>query len=201
MIKCSTLFKGLLISLVSISLLAPAYASAGWGDSRQDRRTDRRVDDRQDDRRYDRQDDRRYETRYGNRLVVITPRHRVFRNVRIVRIYGHAYHGYGHFMHDDDAWKWLAFTAITLKVLDMVDEQAQREHEAAQVKATNAALGEKIVWETETASGYVVTTKKGSNNSGLTCREFQQQIMVGGKTEDAYGTACLQADGSWKVAS
>lgn len=42
-------------------------------------------------------------------------------------------HGYDHFLHDNDAWKWLSFTAITLKVLDMVDEQAQREHEAAPV--------------------------------------------------------------------
>lgn len=200
------LLTAALISLFSIILLTPVYADAGWRqDNRQERRIDDQRDDRQSDRRFDRRDDRRdhrrYETRRGNRLTVITPRHRRFRNIIIVRPHGHAYHGYGHFRHDNDAWKWLSFTAITLKLLDMVDEQAQREHEAAQMKATTAVVGEKIVWETEAASGYVVTTKEGINNNGLTCREYQQTITVGGKNEEAYGTACLQADGSWKIAS
>ena len=31
------------------------------------------------------------------------------------------------------------------------------------------------------------------------CREFQQTITVGGKTERAYGRACRQPDGSWKI--
>jgi hypothetical protein len=32
-----------------------------------------------------------------------------------------------------------------------------------------------------------------------TCREFQQTITVGGTAQEAYGTSCLQPDGSWKV--
>jgi len=32
-----------------------------------------------------------------------------------------------------------------------------------------------------------------------TCREFQQTITIGGTTQEAYGTTCLQPDGSWKV--
>lgn len=32
-----------------------------------------------------------------------------------------------------------------------------------------------------------------------TCREFQQTITVGGTPQEAYGTTCLQPDGSWKV--
>ena len=31
------------------------------------------------------------------------------------------------------------------------------------------------------------------------CREFQQTITVGGKTERAYGRACRQPDGSWQI--
>jgi hypothetical protein len=31
------------------------------------------------------------------------------------------------------------------------------------------------------------------------CREFQQTITVGGQTQEAYGTACRQSDGSWKI--
>ena len=121
------------------------------------------------------------------------------RTVVVVRPHGHHYHGYGHWYDDDDAWKFLAFTAITLKILDNLNEQAQREHEAAQVKATTAPVGEQITWDTGDASGHVVTTRTGTGSSGLQCREFQQEITVGGKTEQAYGTACLQEDGSWKI--
>jgi hypothetical protein len=33
----------------------------------------------------------------------------------------------------------------------------------------------------------------------LTCREFQQSIVVDGQPQDAYGTTCQQPDGTWKV--
>jgi len=144
-------------------------------------------------------DHRHYELRGGKRLILATPRHRRYRDIFIVRPFGHSYFGYGHFFYDHDAWRWLAFSAITLKLLDMVDEQAQREHEAAQVRATTAEVGERIYWDTDDASGYVVTTREGTSSRGLTCREYQHTITVGGKTEEAYGTACLQPDGAWKI--
>jgi surface antigen len=31
------------------------------------------------------------------------------------------------------------------------------------------------------------------------CREFTQEIRVGGQTKESYGMACLQSDGSWRV--
>jgi len=37
------------------------------------------------------------------------------------------------------------------------------------------------------------------NDSGLYCREFSQTVRVGNKTNESYGTACLQPDGSWHV--
>lgn len=192
-------------------VLTPMTASAAIGrhddrqESREEQREKNRKADRHENRKDDRQDDRKDDRRYvkprhvNKKHVVVVPRKRSYRNIIVVRPHGHAYAGYGHHHHDDDAWKWLAFTAITLKLLDNLNEQAQREHEAAQVKATTAPVGEKIMWETDDSSGYVVTTKQGSTSDGLTCREFQQEITVGGKTEEAYGTACLQADGSWKI--
>lgn len=173
-------------------------------DDRQDNRDDRR-DDRQDNRD-DRRDDRR-DNRWGHNTVikkntiVVAPRKRVLRNnVVVVRTYGHSYYGYGHYDNDNDAVKWLAFTAITLKILDNINEAAQRKHEEAQIEATTAPVGEKIIWDEGDSSGYVVATKEGkSASSGLVCREFQQSITVGGETEDAWGQACLQEDGSWKI--
>lgn len=32
------------------------------------------------------------------------------------------------------------------------------------------------------------------------CREYQRRVTIGGKVQDSYGTACLQPDGSWKIA-
>lgn len=34
-------------------------------------------------------------------------------------------------------------------------------------------------------------------NTCLQEREYQMKVIVGGKEADAYGTACLQPDGSW----
>ncbi|MFT6987241.1 MAG: surface antigen [Psychromonas sp.] len=31
------------------------------------------------------------------------------------------------------------------------------------------------------------------------CREYRQTVMVGGKMQEAYGTACRQPDGSWLI--
>lgn len=37
------------------------------------------------------------------------------------------------------------------------------------------------------------------DKAGAYCREYQQTVTVGGKTEDAYGKACRQPDGTWKI--
>lgn len=33
------------------------------------------------------------------------------------------------------------------------------------------------------------------------CREFTREVDVGGQMQEAYGTACQQADGSWQIMS
>jgi hypothetical protein len=126
---------------------------------------------------------------------------RWYRDVWIVRPYGHRYPGYGHYYRDDDAYEWLAFTAITLAILDYLNEAQQREYEAAQIRATTAPVGERIFWRQGDADGYVVATREGTSVSGRYCREFQQEVTIGGRSEDAYGTACRNPDGSWEVVS
>lgn len=49
------------------------------------------------------------------------------------------------------------------------------------------------------AQGTVTPRPAYQASSGQQCREFQQTVTVGGKTEQAYGTACRQPDGSWKI--
>ncbi len=134
-----------------------------------------------------------------NKKHVVVPRNRHYRGIKISRPHGRAYHGYGFFYDDNDAYKYLAFTQITLKALDMINEDQQRMHEAAQIKAISANVGETIVWKDGKASGEVQTTRIGTSTSGRQCREFQQKVTIGGKTEQAYGTACLKSDGSWEL--
>jgi hypothetical protein len=32
-----------------------------------------------------------------------------------------------------------------------------------------------------------------------TCREYRSTATIGGRTQDTFGTACLQPDGSWRL--
>lgn len=137
--------------------------------------------------------------RYRKHTTIIVPRERYVWGIHVIRPYGHPYHGYGYYFTDGDAFKWLAFTAITLKLLDNLNEEQQRLHEAAQVRATKANVGEVIMWEDGNAYGSVTTTRRGTSSTGRPCREFQQTVTIGGKTEQAYGTACMNPDGSWEV--
>ncbi len=50
-------------------------------------------------------------------------------------------------------------------------------------------------------SGTVMPVKTYQRASGQYCREYQQTITVGGKQETAFGKACRQPDGAWKVQS
>lgn len=126
---------------------------------------------------------------------------RQYRGVPVMRPHGHWYLGYGRFYGDAEAYQWLAFTAITLRVLDMMSEAQQRAHEAAQIRATTAPLGQRIVWNDSGASGAVTALRDGTDSTGQYCREFQQDVTVGGTVERAYGTACRQPDGAWKIVS
>lgn len=49
-------------------------------------------------------------------------------------------------------------------------------------------------------SGHVEPTRT-YYDSGRPCREFTQTIMVGGQEETAYGTACRDSDGNWRIQS
>jgi surface antigen len=73
----------------------------------------------------------------------------------------------------------------------------------AQQKAYTAPLGQQISWNNpESGHGGTITpTREGTSADGKQCREYQTTVTVGGKTEQAYGTACRQPDGSWKVSN
>ena len=181
---------------------------------KQNRRPDQRRDYNRDYKR-DYHPDKRHDYRMpkkshpvkspiiyrGHSYNIPSYRIRRHRDIVVVRPYGPLYSGYGSFFRDDDAYKWLAFTAIAVKLLDNLNEQQQREHESAQIRATTAPIGETVFWNEGNASGYVTPTREGTSSAGRYCREFQHEVSIGGKKEQSYGTACRQPDGSWEVIS
>lgn len=65
----------------------------------------------------------------------------------------------------------------------------------------DSRTGESTAWvNPDTGYEYSVTPTRTFEKSGGPCREFRLNAMVGDQTDqEVYGTACLQADGSWLV--
>ncbi len=83
--------------------------------------------------------------------------------------------------------------------LDRADKTAMGQ---AQNRAYAAPIGQQIVWNNPQSgnSGTIEPIRDGRDSStGAYCREYQTSVMVGGKKQSAYGTACQQPDGSWQV--
>lgn len=71
----------------------------------------------------------------------------------------------------------------------------------AHVEAQQAPIGRKITWNNPESGnhGSVTPIRDGYDQSGEYCREYQQNITVGGRQETGYGTACLRPDGQWEI--
>ena len=65
----------------------------------------------------------------------------------------------------------------------------------------SAPSGSSIAWQNPDSGNYgaVVPQPAVQQSDGTYCREFKQTITVGGNTETAYGQACRQPDGQWKI--
>jgi surface antigen len=74
------------------------------------------------------------------------------------------------------------------------EKTSQRAMETAQP-------GQSLPWSNpETGNrGTITPSNYYQTANGQYCREYNQTITVGGRTERGYGTACRQADGSWQI--
>ncbi|MGA7802639.1 MAG: RT0821/Lpp0805 family surface protein [Gammaproteobacteria bacterium] len=61
--------------------------------------------------------------------------------------------------------------------------------------------GQPSTWQNpDSGNTYTVTpVKTYQNPEGRYCREYTTKVNIGGKKEDAYGTACRQPDGTWQM--
>jgi surface antigen len=84
--------------------------------------------------------------------------------------------------------------------LDRADQAALQQ--TTQQTLETAPTGRAIQWRNPDSGNYgTVTPVRTIEQNGTYCREYQQNIVVGGQSQQAYGTACRQPDGSWRVVS
>lgn len=85
--------------------------------------------------------------------------------------------------------------------LDRADRAAAAR--TAQTTLETGRIGQTSSWSNPDTghAGTITPTRTYQQPDGNYCREYQQTVTVGGKTEQAYGTACRQPDGSWKIVS
>lgn len=83
-----------------------------------------------------------------------------------------------------------------------LDEQSRAMAEQATLQAVTS--GDTYIWENPANSGgpavgQVNVTRAGSNSAGQLCREYVSTVRIAGESEEAFGVACLEADGSWRI--
>ena len=194
-------------AVLSFSAVAPAVAQDR--DHRGSRRDDRRDGPRQD--RWDFRGDRHWGGGPPQRVIIRprppypyyrpypVPRSRWYGETYVSRPYGVLYPGFGFYYRDNDAARFLGLTALSFIALSALNESQQRAHEEAMIRATSAPVGDAVEWSQGGNRGSVVPLREGQTPDGRQCREFQQNVTIGGREEEAYGTACMQPDGTWQV--
>ncbi len=85
------------------------------------------------------------------------------------------------------------------KSLDNADRLAMRN--TSQNALERNQIGQASSWSNPDSGhrGTVTPTRTYQAASGDPCREYQQTVTIDGKTEQAFGRACRQPDGSWKI--
>ncbi len=82
-----------------------------------------------------------------------------------------------------------------------LDRADQAYANGAMSRAQTAPVGERVQWHNPESGNYgsYTPTREGTSTAGRYCREYQQTVVVGGKTQSGYGQACQQPDGSWEI--
>lgn len=84
------------------------------------------------------------------------------------------------------------------KSLDRADQAYAAR--AGQTAFETAPTGKAVAWSNpDSGHGGTVTPTRTYYDDNQPCREYQTTVTIDGQTERAFGTACRQPDGSWKV--
>lgn len=86
------------------------------------------------------------------------------------------------------------------KSLDRADRQAM--YSTSQNAFENVPTGQTTHWRNPDSGHYgTYTPVRTYNQGGTHCREFTQTIVIGGRVEEGYGTACRMPNGAWQIQS
>jgi surface antigen len=82
-----------------------------------------------------------------------------------------------------------------------MDEYDKRLMEKSSHQALEfAAAGNTVEWHNPDSGNHgTITPTNKYNESGRYCREYQQEVVIGGEKKQAYGKGCRQPDGNWKI--
>ncbi len=83
--------------------------------------------------------------------------------------------------------------------LDANDRRMMEEH--AQYALEHNRTDQPSEWRNPDNGHYGTITPRRTYKvaEGEYCREYQQTVVIGGQEQQAYGRACRQPDGSWKI--
>ncbi len=86
---------------------------------------------------------------------------------------------------------------------DLDEAERLKLASATQYALENQRSGTRTVWDNpdRRICGVIVPRPAFKNERNQYCREFQQRVVIDGKEQSAYGTACRQPDGQWKIAN
>jgi surface antigen len=87
------------------------------------------------------------------------------------------------------------------RVGNYLDERDQQQaYSTANYALNNNADGQMASWSNpqNNTSGYTTPTNTVETATG-TCRTYQTGVSANGQTQSGTGTACRQADGTWKL--
>jgi surface antigen len=70
----------------------------------------------------------------------------------------------------------------------------------AQLSLETSKTGQGKTWQNPDSgnSGTITPTRTYQESDGTTCREYRHDVVIGDEKEQVTGTACRQADGTWK---
>lgn len=83
--------------------------------------------------------------------------------------------------------------------LDRADEAAMQRN--AQYALENTRTNTSTTWRNPDSGNYgsITPIETYQTSGGQYCREYVQNVTIAGQQQQAYGTACRQPDGTWKI--
>jgi surface antigen len=92
-------------------------------------------------------------------------------------------------------------TLIGSEIGSSLDKADRAYMQQAQREVYSAPVGQAISWNNPQSgnSGSYTPVRDGVAESGAYCRQYEQTVVIDGRHETAYGTACQRPDGRWEI--